>query len=104
MSSTSKQLIDAATALVYIDDILHLAKSKDPNFCLFSEMHELVGRKLKRCPYKSIYKPLKIKFLGHEISPEKTKPIHSNVAATQSLNSTEEKKRVEKIVGSMVLQ
>ena len=88
MSTFFKTLIEQGFALVYIDDILLLSDSKEHMFQLMKQQHIISTKNnLKLAPEKSFFMLLKNKIFGHEIGYNKSKPIHSKIAAIHKIPS-----------------
>ena len=88
MSTFFKTLIEQGFALVYIDDILLLSNSKEQMFQLIEQLHIISTKNnIKLAPEKSFFMLLKVKFLGHELGYNTTKPIHSKIAAIHKILS-----------------
>ena len=102
MSTLLRTLIEQGFALVYIDDILLLSNSKEHMFQLIEQLH-LISTKhnLKLAPEKSFFMLLKIKFLGHEIGYNTTKPIHSKIAAIHKIPSPTGKVALMSFIGAL---
>ena len=102
MSTFFKTLIEQGFALVYIDDILLLSDSKEHMFQLIEQLH-IIGTKnnLKLAPEKSFFILLKVKFLGHEISYNTIKPIHSKIAAIHKIPSPTGKVALMSFIGAL---
>ena len=65
-----------------MDDILLLADEKQEMFELNKKLYKTATKEsLKLAPEKSFYMLLKVKFLGHEIENNTTKPIPSKIEA-----------------------
>ena len=70
-------------------------------FELIKELQKVVTKEnLKLAPEKSIYKLLKVKFLGHEIGNNTIKPIPSKSEAIKRIPSPKKKKDVMQFLGS----
>ena len=102
MSTFFKTLIEQGFALFYIDDILLLSDSKEHMFQLIEQLHIISTRNnLKLAPEKSFFMLLKVKFLGHEIGYNTTKPIHSKIAAIQKNPSPTGKVALMSFIGEL---
>ena len=102
MSSFFKILIEQGFALVYIDDILLLSKSKEHMFQLIEQL-QIVSTKnnLKLATEKSFFMFLKVKFLGHEIGYNTIKPIHSKITAIHKIASPTGKVALMSFIGAL---
>ena len=102
MSTFFKTLIEQGFALVYIDDILLLSDSKEHMFQLIEQLHIISTKNnLKLAPEKSFFMLLKVKFLGHEIGFNTSKPIHSKIAALQKIPSPTGKVALLSFIGAL---
>ena len=102
MSTFFKTLIEQGFALVYIDDILLLSDSKEHMFQLIEQLHIISTKNnLKLAPEKSFFMLLKVKFLGHEIGFNTSKPIHSKIAAIQKIPSPTGKVALLSFIGAL---
>ena len=102
MSSFFKTLIEQGFALVYIDDILLLSNSKEHMFQLIEQLHIISTKNnLKLAPEKSFFMLLKVKFLGHEISYNTIKPIHSKITAIHKIPSPTGKVALMSFLGAL---
>ena len=103
MSTFFRSLIDKRSAIVYTDNILHLADQKRKMFELIKELHKIATKgTLKLAPEKSFYILLKVKFLGHEIGNNTIAPIPSKIEAIKRIPSPKEKKDVMQFLGSVI--
>ena len=97
-----KTLIEQGFALVYIDDILLLADSKEHMFQFIEQLHIISTKNnLKLAPEKSLFMLLKVKILGHEIGYNTIKPIHSKIAAIHKIPSSNGKVALMSFIGAL---
>ena len=102
MSTFFKTPIEQGFALVYIDDILLLSDSEEHMFQLIEQLHIISAKNnLKLAPEKSFFMLLKVKFLGHEISYNTIKPIHSKIAAIHKMLSPTGKIALMSFIGAL---
>ena len=97
-----RTLLEQGFALVYIDDTLLLPDSKKHTFQLIEQLHIIsTQNNLKLAPKKSFFMLLKVKFLGHEIGYNTSKPIHSKIAAIHKIPSPTGKDAIMSFIGTL---
>ena len=103
LSTFFKTPIEQGFALVYIDEIMPLSNSKEHMFQLIEQLHIISTKNnLKLAPEKSFFMLLKkFKFLGHEISYNTIKPIHSKIAAIHKIHSPTGKIALMSFIGAL---
>ena len=102
MSNFFETPIEQGFALVYKNVILLLSNSKENMFQRIELLHIISTRNnLKLAPEKSFFMLLKTKFLGHEISYNTFKPIHSKIAAIHKYPSPTGKVALMSFIGAL---
>ena len=102
MYSFFRKLIDQSVAIVYTDDILLLANTKNHVLDFIQHLHQICSsNNLKIAPDKSFYIILSVKFLGHESGNNSIKSLSSEVDGIHKLNTPTSKIELMPFIGSM---
>ena len=76
------------------------SQNKNEMLTVIDEYHTLIRRpRLRATPDKTIFYLRKVKFLGHDISPEGIQPIANRVKDLKNLKSPESKRDATKCPG-----
>ena len=93
-------LIRKKQAITYIDDTIMQPQTRSEIFTIINEYHTLLRKAgLKTAPDKTFFFLIKVKFLGHVISPEWIQSIAKRVEALRNLKSPQSKRDVMKVLG-----
>ena len=96
-----KKTFDQGFALVYIDDILLLAHTKNHMLDSMEQLHQTCSsNNLKLAPENSFFILLTVNFLGHEIGNYTIKPMSSKVDGLHKLRTPTSKTELMHFIGS----
>ena len=95
-------LIRKKQAITYIDDTIMQSQNMKEMFTVLNEYHTHLRKAgLKAAPDKTFFFLMKVKFLGHVISPEGIQPIAKRVKDLKDLKTPESKRDVMKVLGCL---
>ena len=95
-------LIKKKKAITYIDDNLFQSQAKAEMVTIIHEYHQLHCKGgLKAAPDNSHILLRKVKFLGHVVSEKGIQPVAKIVKNLQNLKSSESKRDLMKVLGSL---
>ena len=93
-------LIKRKQDIIYLDDILLQAQTKQEVFTMTHEYHQLLRKAgLKAAPEKTKFFIRKVKFLGHANSEQGIQLLAKRVQDLKNLKSPETKRDVMKVLG-----